>query len=548
MTMTIRLLLATWLVAGTGIVVADESGPGAIAARIDSFLEEHWKRQDITPSPRADDATFLRRVTLDLTGRIPTYDEARSFAQAKSQDGKEKWSRLVRRLLERPEHNLHLGTVLDEIIQGKYAGDAEFRAYLRSAVKEGRAWDQVFREIILGPWDTPERARANRFLKRRVRSLDELTTNTAKVFFGVDISCAKCHDHPLVFDWSQDHYYGMTAFFNRTYEHKDGKKKLLGEKSDGEVTFVVKDGDKKTAKMKFLSGLVVEDLKPDDEKGGKEKTQGKKRSRQNGPYTPPAFSRREQLVKVALENKTFFSRSLVNRLWAYFMGRGIVEPVDQLHSENPPSVDGLLEWLAADFAAAGYDIRRLVEGIALSRAYGLASTWEGEGEPPEDKHFAVAMVKPLSPEQYAASLVLASGKEALGSEAPDTPARDHGDEEKRALELVRAAASLTRHGVLDAPAADFQSSVTEALFMSNHPDVQKLVEPGGGNLVETLSVFSATGELVDAAFWVVLSRPSTAEEREHLVEWLDRTEGSRAQAVRDLAWALFTSAEFRFNH
>src|SRR5262249_40281193 len=157
------------------------------------------------------DAAFLRRITLDLAGRIPSYREAVAFAEDPSPD---KRIRAMRRLLESPEYPLQLGRVLDEIIQGKLAGESQFLDYLRASVAERKPWDRIFREILLGPWDTPERKRADRFLTKRLNNLDDLTNDTARVFFGVNVSCAKCHDHPLVADWTQDHYYGMTSFFN----------------------------------------------------------------------------------------------------------------------------------------------------------------------------------------------------------------------------------------------------------------------------------------------------------------------------------------------
>ncbi len=549
--MTRRFTLAMCLLAGPMIAAADEIGAGPAAARIDALLEAHWRAQEIRPASLTDDGMFLRRITLDLAGRIPTYDEARAFTGGPGEVSGSRRQQLVRRLMQSAEYHLQLSVVLDQIIQEKYAGEREFREYLRASVKSGKPWSAIFREILLGPWDTPEKERSSRFVSRRLRNVDELATDTARVFFGVNVSCAKCHDHPLVLDWTQDHYYGMVAFFKRTYEHRDGNKRIVGEKSDGEVSFVARDGKKKTAKMKFLSGLVLAEPQPRQEKtddGKKDTSKKKARQKTTGPYTPPAFSRRERLVEVALENKVFFSRALVNRLWAYFMGRGLVEPVDQMHSENPPSIPGLLEWLAEDFVASGYDIHRLVHGIVSSRAYGLASIWEREGEPPDDEHFAMAPVKPLSPAQYAASLLLASGKDALGGGGTDLEDETYEQQEKGALELARRAESLTGHRAFDAPSADFQSSATEALYMSNHPAVQQLVEPRAGHLVETLSTFSDTGELIDAGYWVILGRPPAAEERAYLVDWLEQGGKSRTEAVRDLSWALFTSTEFRFNH
>lgn len=543
--MSPRLVVAMCLLGGPLALDAarDETLANPIASRIDAFLEQHWRAEEMRAAAAADDATFLRRITLDLAGRIPTYDEAREFVLS-SEAPSAKRLQLIEQLTTSAEYHFHLSRVLEEIIQDRYAGDREFQEYLRGSLRDGTSWSKMFREILLGPWDTPETERASRFLSRRVRNLDELTTDTARVFFGVDISCAKCHDHPFVFDWTQDQYYGMAAFLNRTYEHRDGKKRLVGEKSAGEVSFVATSGEKKTAKMRFLSGGVVAEPGP----GKADAKKDRKKSRPKGPYTPPPFSRRQRLVEIALEDEVFLSRSFVNRLWAWFMGRGLVEPLDQMHSENPPAIPGLLEWLAQDFVDSGYDIHRLVRGIVSSRAYALASSWTGDGKPPDEEHFAIAQVKPLTPAQYAASLVVATGKDALGTGAAKGQVETYERQEERARELAREAGRLSGSGALDAPSADFQSSVAEALFMSNHLEVQKLVEPRDENLVATLSSFSESGELVEAGYWAVLGRPPTAGEKAHLVDWLKDGQISRSDAVRDLTWALVTSAEFRFNH
>jgi hypothetical protein len=421
--------------------------------------------------------------------------------------------------MEGPEYALQMGRVLDEVIQDKFAGDPEFLEYLRAAVAEHKPWDRVFREVMLGPWDTPPRKRADRFLTRRLNSLDDLTNDSARAFFGVNVSCAKCHDHPLVPDWTQDHYFGMATFFQRTYEGSKGKGRNgpVTEKVAGDVTFLTTKGERRTAKVMFLSSRVVDE-----------------------PAKPATVSRRELLVRVALEEKTFFSRSIVNRLWAYFLGRGLVQPVDQMHSANPSAVPGVLEWLADDLAGHGYDLDRLVAGLVTSRVYQLAST-HGEGEASE-KDFAIARLRPLTPQQYALSLVLATGEDNYDQAgAPDARA-------KRYRELEGQADKLTKSQLLDPRSDSYQASTGEALFLSNNPEVQRLMQPLGKNLAARLAAMTDTEKMVDTAVWTLLSRAPDAEERAHLVAWVEGRKPDRARACAQLIWALATSAEFRFNH
>jgi hypothetical protein len=509
--MSLPLLLVALLTdpASPWVNEARFAGVRSIAAKIDGFVEQQWRIDKATPAALCDDATFLRRVTLDLVGRVPTLAEARAFADERSRD---KRARAVRRLMESPEFALHLGRALDEMIQEKNAGDGEFLEYLRASVAQHKPWDRVFREIMVGPWDTKERKPAARFLQKRLNSLDDLTNDTARVFFGVNVSCAKCHDHPLVPDWKQDHYYGMASFFNRTQGKRGGE---VQEKPNGDVQFVTTKGERKTAKVMFLSGgIVTDDAKP---------------------------SRREQLVWIALEEKQFFSRAIVNRLWAYLLGRGLVQPVDQMHSANPPAVAGLLEWLADDFAANGYDLDRIVAGIVSSRVYQLESV-PPAGETPADAAFAVARLKPLSPQQYAFSMILATG-DGTFDHATAPAARS-----KRYRELDSQAASLAKLGFIDPRNDRFQSSATEALFLSNHPEVQRLVAKAGNNLVSRLAAIQDDGKIVDAAAWTILGRPADAEQKTLLEHWITEHGSDRVKACEQLVWALLTSAEFRFNH
>jgi hypothetical protein len=489
-----------------------------LAARIDGLVEKHWQEQGVKPVARTDDLAFLRRVTLDLAGRIPTVREAMAFADDRSSD---KRARTVRRLMESPEYGLHLGRVFDDMIQGKFAGEAEFVEYLRAAVAAHKPWDQMFREMMLGPWDKQELKPANRFLARRANSLDDLTTDTARVFFGVNISCAKCHDHPLVLDWKQDHFYGMASFLNRTYEGSKGKGARntdVTEKPAAPVQFVTTKGERRTAKAMFLSGRIVEE-----------------------PAKSTTYSPREELVKVVLEEKQFFSRAIVNRLWDYFLGRGLVSPVDQMHSANPPAVPDLLEWLADDLAEHGYDLDRLIAGLLSSRVYQLASVKAESERQPGEMAFARAPLRPLTPQQYALSMLLATG-DGTYDQTADAPARAKS---YRALE--GQCGSLLKSGSLDTRGDRFQSSTTEALFMSNHAEVQKLVTPASNNLVARLATMADTKQLVETATWSVLSRPPSPEEQTYLGKWVEGHK-DRPKACSELVWALLTSAEFRFNH
>lgn len=506
-------------------------GGAEIAARIDQLMTAHWQAAGVTPGEPADDATFLRRVTLDLTGRIPTAAEAQAFATDATPA---KRSAAIRRLMNGPEYPLHLGRVLEGMIQGRHAGNSDGLAgWLREAAAEGRGWDVVFQQLMLGPWEAKEQKPADQFLSKRVRNIDELTNDTARVFFGVDISCAKCHDHPLVDAWKQQHYYGLASFLNRT-ESKD--KQGISEKDAGEVQFVDTKGARHTAQLMFLTGQVVTDPKLDRDPRWRDRREADKKA---GKKLTPAFSPREQLVRTALEEKQFLSRAIANKLWAWLLGRGLVHPIDQMHADNTSTVPGVLELLADDAVTHGYRLDRLVAGIVESRAYQLESVWNTAAAKPAPEHFALANVRALTPEQFAFSLVLAAGEPKLDESEPEKRSARYRDLEGQSRGLLKP---------LDKRTDDFQASVTEALFMSNNAAVQQVVAPAGKNLAARLAAIADAGELVDAASWAVLSRGPTAGERDYLVRWLGNQGEDRTAACARLVWALSTSAEFRFNH
>src|SRR5262249_40674833 len=211
----------------------------------------------------------------------------------------------------------------------------------------------------------------------------------SSVFFGVNISCAQCHDHPLVADWKQDHYYGLKSFFARTVESGT----YLAERDFGAVKYTPHKGKEKVAPVMFLTGKTVDvpGLKePSREEQQKDRDgvgPGKKATQ---PPPAPSFSVRAKLVELALEpgEREFFARALVNRVWYRLFGQGLVMPLDQMHSANPPSHPGLLEWLARDLAAHGYDLRRPGRGLGLSNAYPPGRR-RGGGDAPPAHPFAV---------------------------------------------------------------------------------------------------------------------------------------------------------------
>src|SRR4051794_40576914 len=245
---SVPVVVMLWLgsTAGAGDLLPAEY---SIEQAVDHYLDAGLKEAGVSPAAAADDAELVRRLMLDLVGRIPTAAEVASFVASTDLD---KRPALVDRLIASPGFVRHQANELDAMMMAGAQGS--LRDYLATALAENRPWDQVFREVMLPDQSDPKRKGAGEFLKQRVRDLDRLANDVSTTFFGVNISCAKCHDHPRVRDWKQDHFYGMKSFVGRTFLNGP----FVGERDYGTLTFQTTEGVEKRARFLFLNGREVE--------------------------------------------------------------------------------------------------------------------------------------------------------------------------------------------------------------------------------------------------------------------------------------------------
>lgn len=548
-----------------------------IADEIDAAIERKLQERGVVPAPQATDATLVRRLTLDLVGRIPTMREARAYVDSTHPAKREE---LIARLMKTPEYIRHNAREFDRLISGENESAPSLETYLTQAMEQRKSWDRIFTELVgVGPEPNDD---ASRFVIGRFGDRDALTRDVSSVFFGVNVSCCQCHDHPSVDYLTQDFYFGLKAFFHRSYDFNG---RLMDRIHSEFLTFKSKDGDDRTARLLLVSGTSVE-IPPVDEEGLPERIAAEDKQiaetreqfeKQKQYPESPAVSPRKLLVDTALkaEERLWLAKSIVNRLWYRFFGHGLVMRVDQMHPENPPSHPELLEWLAMDFVEHGYDLHRMMNGLVLSRTFSRSSQWLSEGSPTADL-FAVAQVRPLTPMQYGLSLRIAS--------RPDLVASFQTDEQwNQQLLQLEAEAKASFAPLLPAPTDGLQIGAQEALRLSNDPESLKLL---GEGLVGSLSPAMSAGERMDRLYWTVLSRPAEPEETQAVVTYLQdalaaipadlvqtRTSPSKADdqaislegsvdrpssdqgaldryrsRVQQVAWALLTGSEFRFNH
>jgi hypothetical protein len=526
----------------------------AVRRIVDGEVAAALAAQGIEPAALADDAEFVRRLYLDVLGRIPTAAETSAYLHATHTA---KADRLIDTLLEHEEMPVYWATVFDDWLNGELVerdfGRHGFLEYLEDALGTNKPWDRMAREMIAPDLDDPPQRQAAYFLATRVRGgdkearIDRLTVGVARAFFGVQLQCAKCHDHPLVSQWRQDHYYGLAAFLARTEEASYKDMPVVKERADGELTFVTRQQQEKTAVLLLPDGRTFDEPRPPPDRSAWY-LKG-----DAGLPDRPYFSRRALLAEHAFApGSAYFQRAIVNRLWKQLMGRGLVEPVDQMHEANPATHPVLLERLADDLAAHRFDLRRLMAGILHSDAYRRSSRWTGPGSLPAETTYAVAVLKPLTPTQLANSLGIATGH------YEQMRAKYEREKQSRKLQAITPAVArrlyLREREVqelaarLDPLGEPFEPSVGQALLLSYHALIQKQLQPAPGNLVEQLARHDDDAAAVRTAFLAVLSRLPTDEELHRGAQFLAGEDPPRLARCRDLVWALLCSAEFRFNH
>ena len=538
---TMPAILVTSLLLVHGLLAplaADELLPADadISSVIDHYIDAEMKAAGITAAGPASDSSLLRRTMLDLVGRVPTAQQSQDYV-ASSADNKHQ--QLVERLFEEPSFVRQASVEMLAMLGMPNSG--EMKPYLLTALAEEKGWDAIFREMIDPDRSLAAKTGAPSFLFSKIKDLDNLTNATSVVFFGVNISCAKCHDHPLVSEWTQAHFFGMKSFFNRTFENGD----FLGEREYGAIQYKNTSGETLDAPLMFLNGSQFEEpawAKPDDAAIKAEKARLEQLKKDKKPVPPPGFSRRSQLVKLALDDdRHYLARAIINRSWHRLIGYGLVMPLDQMHPANPPSHPGLLDWLTRDFVDHGYNLNRLLRGIVLSATYARTSRWQGNGDRPAKIWFAVGNVRPLTPTQYATSLRVAS----RSGQHWQTETSD--DAAQRVLDEEVAAAGLA--GRFQQPDEDFQVGVREALLFNNNADIQnQLLTDDSSMLVGELKDITENKQLVQQACWTVLGRQPDRAEVKALSRYLADRPDRRIPAIQQLVWALLTSGEFRFNY
>ncbi|MEE2714615.1 MAG: DUF1553 domain-containing protein [Verrucomicrobiota bacterium] len=505
-------------------------------------------------APRSDDAEFFRRVKLDLNGQVPSVSETRVFLKDTSA---KKRSKLIDQLLNNDVFAEHwtdrLSVMLLERQNLGKITDGEWRKFLVNTLKGKPRWDVMAKEMVEAK-GLGESRPAMKFLG--TADHHKMTENIARLFLGMDLKCAKCHDHPSVDEWKQAHYWGLYSYLNQTKNATNSKDKqaylvegVATKKVDFQSVFKMEKentgprlpGSKEVAIPIFEKGKEFE------------------KSAAEGLPGVPKFRPRELLARdLTSKDNTYFVRNGVNRIWYLMMGRGLAHPLDEVHGQNPPSHPKLMELLMYEFAAQDFDVKWLVREIALSESYQRSSRLPKDVKDISAESYRTAHPKAMTPEQLLRVVLKATGNEARvhalvarkDAEKFDRRGYFTGTnlEMPPSYEEIRALWLLTYAEPAGMPEVDFLPGLNKALFLMNDRMIQDWLKPQKGNLIERLTKFKTPKQISEEMYLSMLARMPQPEEIETVKGYLEANKNRRTEALGDLTWSLLTSTEFRLNH
>jgi hypothetical protein len=507
---------------------------------IDRLSFAQLRKLQMNPSPPCDDTTFLRRAYLDAIGLLPAAEEARSFLADQSPD---KRARLIDDLLVRPEFAEHWALKWSDVLRNEEKvldakGVDLFFGWIRDWIADGRPMDEFARELVTARGSTYDNPPANFY--RANRDPTTRGETAARLFLGVRLQCARCHNHP--YDrWTQDDYYDWAAVFGRIdYQILSNQRRDRLDKHEfnGEQVVLIRDqGEVPNARTgldatpKFLGG-----------------------------YSPPMHPSEDRLLPLAewltRADNGLFVKSQVNFIWYHLLGRGLVEPIDDFRITNPPSNPALLDALARDYADSGFDLRHLVRTVMNSRTYQLASV-PNESNADDEVNFARAIVRRLPAETLldAQCEVLDAAAEFNGYPAGTRAGQVRGVQRVRPRDKKAASADrfLKTFGKPERLLAcecerSNETTLKQAFTLIGDEGLNGLLAKEDNRLAALAKMDRSAEDVVEELYWTALSRGPTPDELAAGESLVTSAGENRFAALQDLAWAVLNSKEFVFRH
>jgi hypothetical protein len=537
-------LLLAWAPVATAQAPPATKAPDdarALADKIDQHFAQRWADAKIKPATEAGDAEFLRRVYLDLAGRIPSVPEARAFLADTKAD---KRARLVEQLLAGPRYVSHFTNVWRALLIPEANNNflvrlqqGDFEAWLKKRVSANVGYDEMARDLLtapiaaqgfgisLGGNGAPNPVA---YYSAKEFKPEMLAAGTAKIFLGVSVECAQCHNHPFA-QWKKEQFWSFAAFYS-------------GVKSQRAMDFLLPAGEDA-----FKKSITMPGTKPGTEKV----VEAKFLDGSNPKWKADVGSRATLAEWVTSPENPYFSRTAVNRTWAYFFGTGLIEPIDEIaEAEAANNHATLLDLVAKEFAEHKFDVKFLIRAITATRIYQLSSAGKDKNLE-EPSLFARMPLRGMTGEQLFDSVVLATGYRDSGSGGNDLfSALTGGGKSARAEFLAKFGDSTER-------STKVQTSILQALSLMNGKVIADATSLERSETLAALldAPFMTTAERVEALYLCTLSRLPTGKERDRMVRFVDDAvkRGSGAttaynNAMADVFWALLNSSEFTLNH
>ncbi|MEM9478582.1 MAG: PSD1 and planctomycete cytochrome C domain-containing protein [Verrucomicrobiota bacterium] len=518
---------ATFTVGSQAIVIPENlkySRPDFPANNyIDKPIADKLHKLRIVPSKLASDETFLRRATIDITGKLPTEEEVHTFASSNDPKKREK---LVDDLINRKEFTEVWVMKWAELLQIRtinqqnrmsYKASVLYFNWLKERIADNVPFNEIVKELIASEGGTFGNPATNYYQVEQ--DVLKIAENSAQTFMGMRMQCAQCHNHP--FDrWTMDDYYGYAAFFAQVSRKNgaDPRERVIFDRGSGETKHPVGN---RNMKPRFL-GAHEPELKPGDDR------------------------RRVLAEWLASPDNPYFARNLANMIWAHFFGRGIVDPVDDVRVSNPASNPELLDALAAKLTEYNYDFKRLVRDIATSRTYQLA-TAVNETNETDLTNFSRSYVRRMRAEVLLDAI----------SQVTDTKNKFKGlPEGARAVQIadgnisnyfLRTFGRATRETVCSCEVS-MEPNLGQALHLINGDNTGDRIK--NGKLIETLLKEGVPPkQVIDKLYLRTLARRPTQAEKARLENELEQAGPDNAKTtLEDIFWALLNSKEFIFNH
>lgn len=493
---------------------------------IDRLIDAKLQRLKMQPSPLVDDAGFLRRVSLDLTGQLPRPEDVRAFLTDPT-PSKLKRSRMIDKLIASPAYVDHWTLKWGDLLQAnrKYLGEKgvyAFDEWIRESITANQPYDKMVRELLSASGSTYENPAANFF--RVTRDPKPTMEKTTQVFLGVRMVCAQCHDHPFE-KWTQNQYYEMSAFYSALGlrpGYEVGEEIVYNQRENFEMKHP-KDG--RVMKPAFLAPASY------------------------GASSVPTGNRRRQALAewVTARDNPFFAKSAANRIWSYFFGRGIIDPVDDIRASNPPSNPALLDALTKDFVDHNFDLRQLMRTITNSRTY-QSTLVTNEWNAGDTENFSHAIPRRLSAEALMDALTLATGVRPIFPDVPpDTGAEQLPDPHVGKDGFLDLFGRPSRESSCECERRS-DLSLPQALNLVNGKTISDAVSDGKGRIAKAILSGKADRDVIEEMYLASFSRLPTAAELDKGMQYLNSGGRGRAARAQDLLWAIVNSKAFLYNY